>query len=57
MSVALLGGLQVSAIETGGQPMITLESARVTLEWALAMYQSAKQNQPVALQLVDEDAV
>jgi predicted dehydrogenase len=47
----------VAAIERGVSPMITLESARITLEWALAMYQSAKQNVPVDLPLVDEEAV
>jgi len=37
--------------------MITLASARHTLEWALAMYQSARQRAPVELPLRDEDAV
>jgi predicted dehydrogenase len=47
----------VSAIETGGPPMVPLESARHTLEWALAMYQSAKLDAPVELPLRDEEAV
>jgi len=47
----------VSAIESGRDPMITLESVRPTLEWALAMYQSAKDGAPVALPLEDEEAV
>lgn len=46
-----------SAIDTGRSPMISLESVRPTLEWALAMYQSARQNAPVKLPLADEDAV
>jgi predicted dehydrogenase len=47
----------VAAIRTGRDPMITLASARPTLEWALAMYQSAKDHAPVTLPLRDEDAV
>ncbi len=47
----------VAAIETGGEPMITLASVRPTLEWALAMYHSAKLQLPVDLPVVDEDAV
>lgn len=47
----------VDAIRTGRHPMITLESARPTLEWALAMYQSAKLHAPVDLPIRDEDAV
>ncbi len=46
-----------AAIAAGREPMITLESARHTLEWALAMYQSAKERAPVELPLPDEDAV
>ena len=45
------------AIETGREPVITLASVRPTLEWALAMYQSAKQGAPVALPITDESAV
>jgi hypothetical protein len=47
----------VDAIQTGRDPMITLASARPTLEWALAMYQSAKDRAPVDLPVRDEDAV
>ncbi len=47
----------VRAIEAGGEPMITLASVRPTLEWALAMYQSAQQHSPVDLPIVDEHAV
>jgi len=47
----------VDAITTARDPMITLASARPTLEWALAMYQSAKQHAPVDLPIPDEDAV
>ncbi|MGA2983990.1 MAG: Gfo/Idh/MocA family oxidoreductase [Terriglobia bacterium] len=47
----------VRAIEAGREPMITLASVRATLEWALAMYQSAKQHSPVELPIVDEQAV
>lgn len=37
------------------EPMIPLASARHTLEWALAMYQSARRNSPVALPLAGEE--
>jgi len=47
----------VGAIERGREPMITLASVRPTLEWALAMYQSAKQDAAVDLPLADEKAV
>lgn len=47
----------IEAIETGRDPMIPLESARPTLEWALAMYLSAKLGAPVELPLADEDQV
>lgn len=47
----------LDAIETGRSPMISLESARPALEWALAMYQSAKEHAPVELPLADEEAV
>ena len=45
------------AIETGREPVITLASVLPTLEWALAMYQSAKQGAPVTLPILDESAV
>jgi UDP-N-acetyl-2-amino-2-deoxyglucuronate dehydrogenase len=38
-------------------PMITLASVRPTLEWALAMYLSAKRGTPVDLPILEEDAV
>jgi UDP-N-acetyl-2-amino-2-deoxyglucuronate dehydrogenase len=47
----------VCAIQTNGEPMVTLPSVLPTLEWALAMYQSAKENAPVDLPLADETAV
>jgi predicted dehydrogenase len=47
----------VRALEAGGEPMITLASVRPTLEWALAMYQSAKQHGAVDLPIGDEQAV
>jgi predicted dehydrogenase len=47
----------VRAVAEGREPMITLASVRPTLEWALAMYQSAKQGRPVQLPILDEDAV
>jgi predicted dehydrogenase len=47
----------VEAIQTGRAPMITLESVRPTLEWALAMYHSAKLNAPVELPVLEEEAV
>lgn len=46
-----------AAVVQGRPPLITLASARHTLEWALAMYQSAKQHAPVELPLAAEDAV
>jgi len=45
------------AILTGGEPMITLETVRPTLEWSLAMYLSAKLGTVVTLPLQDEAAV
>jgi len=47
----------VRAIDTCQEPMISLASVRPTIEWALAMYQSAKQHSPVDLPIVDEEAV
>ena len=46
----------VSAIRYDREPMITLYGVRPTLEWALAMYQSAKQEAPVELPVLDEEA-
>lgn len=46
-----------NAILNGGEPMITLETVRPTLEWSLAMYLSAKLGAPVTLPLQDETAV
>lgn len=45
------------AIEAGREPMVPLASVLPTLEWALAMYQSAKEGRPVDLPLADETAV
>lgn len=47
----------VNAIEHGGEPMVTLASVRPTLEWALAMYQSAKQDAAVELPIGNEEDV
>ncbi|NLC56143.1 MAG: Gfo/Idh/MocA family oxidoreductase [Armatimonadetes bacterium] len=47
----------VDAIREGRDPCIPVESVRPTLEWALAMYLSAKEGTAVTLPLVDEDAV
>jgi predicted dehydrogenase len=47
----------VDSIATDREPMISLTSARPTLEWALAMYQSAVQGSPVQLPLADADGV
>jgi predicted dehydrogenase len=47
----------ISAIQQGREPMISLASARPTLEWALAMYQSAKQHSAVDLPIENEEAV
>jgi len=46
----------VAAIREDRDPFIPLATVRPTLEWALAMYQSAKDNAPVELP-VDEDKV
>jgi len=46
----------VGAIRGGREPFIPLASVLPTLEWALAMYQSAKENAPVELP-IDEDRV
>jgi predicted dehydrogenase len=45
------------AVCEGRDPMIPVESVRPTLEWALAMYQSAKEGNAVTLPVVDEEAV
>ncbi|MFB3827249.1 MAG: Gfo/Idh/MocA family protein [Bryobacteraceae bacterium] len=47
----------VRAMESGGEPMIPLGSTLPALEWALAMYQSAKEGRAVELPVVDEGAV
>jgi predicted dehydrogenase len=47
----------VDALERDREPMITLASARPTIECALAMYLSAKLNAAVDLPIVDEQAV
>ncbi len=47
----------IEAVETGRPPLVPLESARNTLECALAMYLSAKIGAPVELPLTDEDQV
>ncbi|MCX6622975.1 MAG: Gfo/Idh/MocA family oxidoreductase [Acidobacteria bacterium] len=45
------------AIRSGGEPLISLESVRPTLEWSLAMYHSAKTGGAVSLPVLDEGAV
>ncbi len=45
------------AVLSGGEPMITLETVRPTLEWSLGMYLSAKLGRPVTLPIQDEEAV
>ncbi len=45
------------AIRQDGQPLITAQSARDTLEIALAMYQSAGQGQPAELPVTDEESI
>jgi predicted dehydrogenase len=47
----------VAALENDREPMITLASARPTIECALAMYLSAKRDAAVDLPIVDERAV
>jgi UDP-N-acetyl-2-amino-2-deoxyglucuronate dehydrogenase len=47
----------VNAARGQGQPIITADSARKTLEIALAMYQSARTAQAVGLPLADEKVV
>lgn len=42
------------AIINNHQPCIALESVRPTLEWALAMYQSAKEGKSISLPVVNE---
>ena len=45
------------AVRSGGEPCIPLMSVRPTLEWALAMYKSAKLEAPVALPVLDEESI
>lgn len=45
------------AVAAGRAPLVPLSSARHTLEWALAMYQSARDHVPVELPLRNEEAV
>jgi predicted dehydrogenase len=45
------------AVLSGGEPMITLETVRPTLEWSLGMYLSAKLGRTVTLPIQDEEAV
>ncbi|HOQ30032.1 MAG TPA: Gfo/Idh/MocA family oxidoreductase [Armatimonadota bacterium] len=47
----------VDAIREGRDPIVPADSVRPTLEWALAMYQSAKDGAAVTLPLADEEAV
>ena len=47
----------VLSAESGREPMISLRSARPTLEWALAMYKSAKLNAAVKLPLESDEGV
>jgi predicted dehydrogenase len=47
----------VDAIRENRDPLITTTSVRPTLEWALAMYQSAKEKAPVTLPVVNEEAI
>jgi predicted dehydrogenase len=47
----------ICAIQTRRDPIAALPSVRPTLEWALAMYQSAKDNAPVELPIGDEELV
>lgn len=44
-------------VRTGRDPLIPVSSVRPTLEWALAMYLSAKEGAPVTLPITDEEAV
>jgi len=45
------------AIVEDREPCIPLMSVRPTLEWALAMYKSARLNAPVSLPVLDEESV
>lgn len=47
----------VCAIRQNREPIVTLSSVLPTLEWALAMYKSAKDGAPVELPLADESTV
>jgi UDP-N-acetyl-2-amino-2-deoxyglucuronate dehydrogenase len=44
------------AVRAGRPPMVALESVRPTLEWALAMYLSAKRGAPVELPLRQDES-
>jgi UDP-N-acetyl-2-amino-2-deoxyglucuronate dehydrogenase len=44
----------VGAIRGNREPFIPLGTVRPTLEWALAMYQSARENAPVELPVSEE---
>ncbi|MBI3945039.1 MAG: Gfo/Idh/MocA family oxidoreductase [Armatimonadetes bacterium] len=43
-------------VHAGREPVIPVMSVRPTLEWALAMYQSAKEGAAVSLPVTDEEA-
>ncbi|OPZ84977.1 MAG: 1,5-anhydro-D-fructose reductase [bacterium ADurb.Bin429] len=47
----------VDAIRENRDPVIPITSVRPTLEWALAMYQSAKEDGLVVLPVMNEDAI
>lgn len=46
-----------AAVINDREPFIPLMSVRPTLEWALAMYKSAKLSAPVELPLLDEESI
>jgi len=47
----------VDAIRTNREPVVPLSSARLTLEWALSMYKSAKEQSTVILPLTNEEEI
>lgn len=47
----------VDAIRDNREPVITTTAVRPTLEWALAMYQSARDQAPVTLPVMNEDEI
>jgi UDP-N-acetyl-2-amino-2-deoxyglucuronate dehydrogenase len=47
----------VDAIRENRDPVIPITSVRPTLEWALAMYQSAKEGATATLPVLNEDAI